>query len=341
MRRFLLPGLPLVLLCASLSGCGLLDGSDSLDDALEVVPASLSEVRFVDRAAMLERLDVEELGSDPSDEELKDYIEASREFPAYTGLDQYLVVMLEDAPFSAQDIDWEVAGYDADGGFGQVWRMDDDLDLDDVADDLVDAGYQEEDSSDGRSLSIDLNDVGEDEQYFVTMQSLTILPDDHLIVTGPLTDDFVEVISDDADSAVDKDSFEELADGTDDAEFAALGRDDLACLGTRVTAEGAEELEGLGHPEQTGFFVHGDDGETRSVLLFDDDQAAEDDAEEREDYLAGGTDPVSGQPFAEIAESEVDTDGPRVQVDLEFDEPQMVASVVSRRGYAGFSACGP
>ena len=41
--------------------------------------------------------------------------------------------MLEDAPFTAQDIEWEVAGYDADNGFGQVWRMDDDLDLDDVA----------------------------------------------------------------------------------------------------------------------------------------------------------------------------------------------------------------
>ena len=50
--------------------------------------------------------------------------------------------MLEDAPFSAQDVEWEIVGYDGDDGFGRVWKMNDDLDLDDVADELVDAGLR-------------------------------------------------------------------------------------------------------------------------------------------------------------------------------------------------------
>ena len=340
MRRVAVLALPLALVASSLTGCGLLGDSDTLDDALEVVPASMSEVRFLDREAMVERLDVEALDADPSDEDLEAYVDASTTFPAYTSLDQHLVRMLDGAPFTSQDIEWEVAGFDADSGFGQVWKMDDDLDLDEVADDLVDRGYEEEDG-DGRRLSIDLNEIGEDEQYLIALQTVTLLPDDHLVVTGPLADDFLDVISDDADSAVDNESFDELVDGTDDVEFAALARDDLACPGVRADPEHEAALEELGRPEQTGFFVHGDDGDARSVLLFDDDGAAEDDAGAREDYLAEGRDPVSGEPFDDFAESEIDTDGERVHVDLTFDEPQILAAVISRRAYSGFSACAP
>lgn len=337
MQRVALLALPLGLAATGLTGCGLLGGSSSLEDALEVVPASVSEVRFFDRSATLERLDVEDLDADPSDAELETYLEASRTFPSYTALDQHLVLMLEDAPFSAQDIDWEVAGYDNDNGFGQVWKMDDDLDLDEVVDELVDAGYEKDDVDDGSTLSIDLDDVGEHQQYFVAMQTMTVLPDDHLIVTGPLMDDFVEVIADDADSAVDEESFGELAGSTDDVEFAALARDDLACL--RTPDEEAARAE-LGQPEQTGFFVHGDDGEARSVLLFDDDQSAEDDAEAREGYLTDGSNPISGEPFDAYAQWEVETDDARVHVDLEFDDPQILPSLVSRRDYSSFAACG-
>ena len=341
MRRSRVSLLLLLPVGGSLVGCGLLGGSDGFDDALEVVPASVSEVRFFDREAALERLDVDDLEADPSDEELEEYVEKSREFPAYTALDQYLVPMLESAPFSAQDIVWEVAGYDADGGFGQVWRMDDDLELDDVVDDLVDAGYEEDGAGDGTTLTVELSDIGEDQQYFAAMPTLTVLPDEHLIVTGPLTDDFLEVISDDADSTVDKDTFDDLVDGTDDIEFAALARDDLACRSTRMTPEQLDGLAPLGRPEQTGFVVHGEDGDARSVLLFDDEEAADDDAGAREDYLTEGSNPISAEPFDAYADWEVEADGERVHVDLAFDDARILPAVISRRDYTAFSACGP
>ena len=248
--------------------------------------------------------------------------------------------MLDTAPFSAQDVEWEVVGYEGDG-FGRVWRMNDDLDLDDVADELVDSGFEEE-SGEGRTLSIDLGDIATEEQYLVSMQTITLLPDEHLIVTGPLADDVLDVIEDDADSAVDDGTFENLADSTDDVEVADLTRDDRACLEVeRLTPEELESsgIGGLGRPEGTGFFVHGDEADVRQVLLFEDGDAAEEDAEAREQYLSEESSPVSGVPYTEFAEWEIDTDGEKEQIDLDYDEPRVVAAVLQRRDFV--SLCPP
>ena len=341
MRRSLIPAVTLALGGASLTGCGLLGGSSSLDDALEVVPSSVDRVIFFDRAAAVERLDIEELEEDPSEEELHSYLEEVRELPYFTELDSSLVQMLETAPFSAQDVEWEVAAYEGDDGFGRVWKMNDDLDLDDVADELVDAGFEEE-SGEGRTLSIDLEEIGEDERYLFSMQTVTLLRDDHLIVTGPLADDVLDVIADDADSAVDDDTFEDLVDSTDDVEVAQMARDDKACQAIdRLSPEQLEAsgIDELGHPEETGFFVHGDKADVRSVLLFDDEDAAEEDAEAREEFLADGSSPVSGVPYEEFAEWEIDTDGDQERIDLDYDEPEVVSAVISRGDFV--SVCPP
>jgi hypothetical protein len=342
MRTVAVIALPFALVASSLTGCGLLGGSDSLDDALEVVPASMTEVRFFDREAALDRLDIDDLQADPSDDELEAYVDASREVPTSTALDQYLLPMLADAPFSAQDIEWEITGYDTDNAFGRVWKMDDDLDLDDVADDLVDLGFAEE-AGDGRHLSIDLDGIGEDVQYLVPLQSVSLLPDDHLVVTGPLADDFLDVISDDADSAVDEESFDELLDGTDDVELAVLSRDAAFCsLGaSRLSADqlGAAGLADLGHPDQTAFFVHGDDGKARSVLQFADEAAADDDAEAREQFLAEAVSPVSGVPYSEFGTFDVEADGEQVRIDVTYDDPRDIPAVIGRNDYP--SVCVP
>jgi hypothetical protein len=341
MRRSLVPGLAVVLVVPALTGCGLFGGSSSLDDALEVMPGTASRVIFFDRASAAERLDLEELDADPSDEELESYIDDTQELPYFTELDRSLIQMLETAPFSAQDVEWEVVGYESDG-FGRVWRMNDDLDLDDVADELVDSGFEEE-SGEGRTLSIDLHDIAAEEQYLVAMQNITLLPDDHLIVTGPLANDVLDVINDDADSAVDTDAFEDLVDGTDDVEFADLARDDLACsFGTSRLAPEQQAASGigeLGHPEEVGFFVYGDEPEARSVLKFDSDEAAEDDAEAREEYLDEASSPVSGVPYSEFGDWEIEADGDQVRIDITYDDAKDVPAVVTRGDY--LSVCAP
>ena len=242
MRRSLVPVLTLALVGTSLTGCGLFGGSSRLDDALEVVPGSSSRVIFFDRAAAIERLDVDEIDADSSEDEIDEYVDAVLELPWSTELDRYLLTMLEDAPFTAQDVDWEVSAYDIDDGFGRVWRMNDDLDLDDVVDDLKDLGFEEEGSDDdAHTLRIDLEDLGDEQPYLTPLLNVTIVPDEHLIITGPQADNVAEVVADDADSAVDTDAFEDLIDSTDDVELADLARDDMACsLGfTRLSPEQA------------------------------------------------------------------------------------------------------
>ncbi len=274
-------------------------------------------------------------------EDLIDSTDDVQELPYFTELDSSLVQMLETAPFSAQDVDWEVSAYEGDDGFGRVWRMNDDLDLDDVADELVDAGFEEV-SGEGRSLTIDLQEIATDERYLISMQTVTLLPDDHLIVTGPLADDVLDVIADDADSAVDDDTFEDLVDSTDDVEVAQMARDDKACQEVdRLSPEQLEAsgIDELGHPEETGFFVHGDEGDVRSVLLFDDEDAAEEDAEAREEFLADGSSPVSGVPYEEFADWEIDTDGEQERIDLDYDEPEVVSAVIARGDFV--SVCPP
>ena len=325
MRRGPLLTLALVLISTPLTGCGILDGSSSLEDALEVVPGDVDRVTFFDREAAVERVG--------DDLEL---------LPFRTELDRYLSVMIEDAPFSAADIDWEVVGY-VDDSFGRAWRMDDDLDLDDVADELVELGYDEDGSGDLRTLEIGLDEVDDEHTYLQSMQSVTIVPDEHLMITGPLGPDLVDVVDDDEDSAVDTDAFEDLVDSTDDVEVADLARADTVCsLGDAELSPEQLESSGvteLGRPDETAYFVHGDEGETRSVLKFGDDDAAEDDAGAREELLADGTSPVSGVPYSEFGDFDVETDGDQVRIDIDYDNPKDVSAVITRRDYP--SVCAP
>ncbi len=341
MRRSLVPPLVLSLVGTSLTGCGLFGGSSSLDDALEVVPGSATRVIFFDRAAAIERLDVDEIDADSSEHEIDEYVNAVRELPWSSELDSYLLTMLEDAPFTAQDVEWEVTSYDNDDGFGRVWRMNDDLDLDDVIDDLKELGFEEEGSDDdAHALHIDLEDVGEDQSYPTPLLNITVVPDEHLIIGGPQAADVADVVADDADSAVDTDAFEDLIDSTDDVELADLSRDDMACaLGfSRLSPEQVEAsgVEELGHPDEVGFFVHGDEAETRSVLQFADDGAAEDDAEAREKFLEEGSSPISGVPYSEFGSWDVEADGDQVRIDIDYDDPQDVPALVSRGDYLSF-----
>jgi hypothetical protein len=332
---------PLVLVATSLSGCGLLGGSSSLDDALEVVPGSAERIAFVDRAAIAERFEVDDVETGDDVTEIEEYVEASLEFPMSTKLSRYLVLMQE-APFSELDIEWEISSFEGEE-FVRVWKMQDDLDLDEVGDELVDElGFEERDgSADARFFTIDTAAIDQEHPYLVSLMNLTIVPDEHLMITGPGAEDALDAVNDDADSAVDSDSFEDLVDSTDDVEVAALARGDAACSSTgplspeQLEASGMEEL---GRAEQHGFFVHGDEGDARSVLVFEDEEAAEDDAKAREAFLEDGTSPYSGVPYAEFGDWEIETDGVQVRIDVDYDEPETIPAVISRGDYLGVCA---
>ena len=224
-------------------------------------------------------------------------------------LDLDLVPGLERTSLTADDVEWGVAGYEGED-LARVWKIDEDVDLDDVD---------------------------------ATSSSFEVLPDAHLVVAGALTDEVLSVVADDQDSLVDSGSFEVLVDSTDDVEVADLSRGDAVCslgdLRPRSKQLEAAGIADLTAPDSSGFFVHGDDGQVRTVMLFGDGDTAAEAADEREALLTDGASPVSGVPYSEFGSYDVESDGEQVRIDVEYDDPGDAAAVLARRDYP--SICVP
>jgi hypothetical protein len=345
-----------VLALGALSACSLIPGSSSdLEDALEVMPADATSVTFVGRAATAERLDVDDVETGADEDDLDRYLQAVRETAAATRLTDYLVVMQE-AAFTDLDVVWEISGQGADGGPWTAWKTDDGLDLDDIGDDLVDAGYEESEVGGQRAFRADIGDADPstsllgDRYPVAVMGEVLLVPDEHLVLTGPDTEAVLDVVEDDQDSLVDAQDFEDVVDAADDAELAHLRRDvDCAAAlgGSRVSPEQVESLadglglEDLGRPESTGFFVHGNDAATTTVLQFADDDAAEADATVRAAWIEdGGALARTQEPIDDVAEWDAEADGPLVRIDHEFDGGVTMAVQVALAG-DGFALCAP
>ena len=351
--------LSLVAVCSlagSLVGCSLIPGSSSdLEDALEVVPADATSVSFVGRAAMAERLDVEvETGAD--DRELGRYLQAVDEAGVATRLTPFLGVM-GDAALSDADIVWEVSGSGDDEGPWTVWKTDDDLDLDEVGDDLADAGYEESETGGERRFRAELAAADPEtslvgDRYPVgVMGDVVLVPDEHLVLTGPDVEATLDVVQDDEDSLVDTQDFEEVAGAVDDVELAQLRRD-IDCaealrLGPANPQQIAEQAELLGvselaRPDSTGFLVHGDDGATTTLLEFGDDEAAEADAEAREAWLEASTSlPPGRQSLMEDVTWDIETDGSVVRIDHEIGEGGPTNAIAAGFTEDPFALCAP
>ncbi|WP_182526592.1 hypothetical protein [Nocardioides dongkuii] len=361
MRRTAIAALVLSTACP-VTGCSLLSDSSSdsspsspsadLEEALDVVPDTATSVTYVGRAAAAERLEIDDVETGADEEDVDRYLEGLREsMAATTTLTDYLPQMQE-AAFSDLDLEWEVSAQ-GDDGMWVVWRIDDDVDLDEVADDMVAAGYEETEEDGGRHLRSSLGAASSDGRRYPVevMMSPVLVPDEHLIIVSPDPEAVLEVITDDGDSVLDAEDLDEVVDAADDAEFAHLRRD-IDCgavyedgpLSPEETEQlnAASGLEDLGRPDATGFFVHGDDaGTTTTVLAFADDDAAKADATAREAWLEGEPLLASGGPFTQDATWDVETDGPLVRIDHDYGTGD--ASTASSLAFDGdgFALCAP
>jgi hypothetical protein len=329
----------------ALAGCGLLDGGSTVEDALEYLPADTFDVFFSDRAAMAERVGIDDIDPrDISDGDVEDYAEivadeGTEDALAVTRLDAYYELM-RDAPINAFDIEWEARatwGDDRDDpdGSATVWKVGDDLDFDYLADDLEDKGW-ERSGSDGRVLlSIDVNDpdtvsfdglVGA--TYPAPVMANILLDEDEQVVavagTADALPDVAEVIADDADSLADDGGMDDLLDATDgDPEIARLvsgGPELCRDPDDRFLKQALAEYGDLGRPDARAFFVSGDDEPTARVALhFDSAEAAKDDLEVREELVDEGTDLLSRKPFTDLGDFELERDGDLVLIDEDYD----------------------
>ncbi|HVK29648.1 MAG TPA: hypothetical protein VM575_15000 [Nocardioides sp.] len=329
----------LSLLATGLAGCGLLDGSSPVEDALEYLPASATTVLFVDRAAMTERLDVDDLSTGASEDELSDLLEAQQEEGYVTVLNAWMRVM-QDAAFSDLDVEWEASGTSTDEGRVTVWKLDDDVDFDAIADDLADAGYERGESGGIETFEASLEDADENQlfggRYPSELRSLALVPDEHLVLYGAL-DLAVDVANDDADSLSDEGSFTDLLDeapDADDLEYAGMTVEPLCGLGARVTPEQAAEIyQGIGHPDG-GIALFADPDAVTAERLFDADGDAEDDAKGLGGYLED-----RGAASGFDVDLDIEDDGKAVTAEASFDDRRPMVQAWNR--FDGPFACPP
>lgn len=251
----LVPVTALLLLTSGLSGCGLLDGSSHLEESLEYLPAGTTSVTFVDRA------------------------EAGEDFgTALTVWDR----AMDGAAFHDEDIEWEATGT-GDDGLARVWKMSRDLDFDEVADDLLDAGYERSGPKDRPVFHADLQKAGTDGlvggRYPSQLLDIALVADESVIVTGGDVEAAAKAATDEKDSLADDGGFGDLLDQAGDQDglaYASVSVQPLCGAGGRTTPAQSEQLYGdLGTPDGLALFARPDDP-VRAVRLFDGDGAEQD-----------------------------------------------------------------
>lgn len=319
LRRASLVPVPLVLVLvtSALGGCGLLGGGSDLDD----------------------------------EDDLDRYIETMAEAPSSTELSQYVGPM-QDAAFSDLDVRWQVQGFAPDEPVWTAWKLDDDIDLGDVGDDLVDAGYEEDEVDGLRHFTIEVaaadpTDQTFDGRYPIALRDVTLVPDEQLVVATPDADEVAGVIEGDDDTVADDDALDSVVGAVSDVEFASLQRGDETCAlsAVRLTPQVLEALRGaglaeLGAPEAKGLFLAGDDAAVSSVLSFADADEAGADAEARATYLRDGSSLVTAQPYSELGDFEVAQDGELVTVEADYDGGPRTAVNAAQAGDDP-GICGP
>lgn len=320
-RSALVAAIVVPLAGAGLSGCGLFEGSSRLEEALEYLPADTESVSFVDRVKAAERLGVEDVDADSSEEELEEYVDAMSAAGVQTSLARWVDVMAEDAAFSDFDVEWEAWAATSDEG-ARLLKMSDELDLAEVGDDLVDAGYDESGSGDVREFTASTDDIDElnyviGDRYPADMLEVAVVPDEHLMVIGGW-DEVIDAVADDDDSMADDGGFEDLLDEADDVdalEFAALRTGEATCRGATEERRFGDPFDALGRPESSAFFDAGPDEPRRAVLLFESDEEASADAELREE-----TTELYDDLFGGTGDYVVDHDGELVTVETDDEE---------------------
>ncbi len=309
------------LLTTGLTGCGLLDGGSRLEEALEYLPADTDSVTFVDRAKAAERLGVDDVDAESSDDDLEEYVDVVSGAGVDTSLTRWTDLMAESAAFTDLDVEWQAWAASDDEG-AQVLKMSDDLDLDDVGDDLVDAGYDESGSDDVRAFTASTDDVDPEayligERYPGNLLEVAVVPDEHLMIIGGW-DEVIDAVLDDDDSMADDGGFDDLLDEADDLEaleFATLFTGDATCAGADPERRYSDSANALGRPESSAFFDAGPDHAQRAVLLFGSEDEAAADAEQREEVI-----PTYDEWFSSEGTYEVAQDGEVVTVKTDDEE---------------------
>lgn len=336
-----------------------------LADALATLPASTELVRFVDRTDAAARLGIDDLDALDSPAAVREY-EAARMSAewAFTELGGFAEVMSTRGAFSELDVRWEARGAlpDAKGRLDgwAVFRLEDEVDLEAVADAMVEAGYTEAELDGRRHLTApapDQEGMVDGTYPFGLLDRVTVLPEEHLVVTGG-AGPVLDVLDGKGASLAEDDKLADVAQPAPGVEYAELRTaETIDCAAPLAGAEkvapetlkgawAALGMAGLRKPEASALYVVTSDEEGEppvrgvTLLQFGDAATAAADAEARSAWLAKGTDQITrlamGQLYTPVGE--VVVDGSRVALEWTYGT-NLSAGVRAHQAGAGIASC--
>lgn len=296
------------------------ESAGSVQEALGYIPidASYAEIRAQLQAE--ERLGIDDVDTGAADVQIERYLHAEQDNPWIDN--DYAVDLMsmnaDETAFTALDIDWSAAvgvGPPGSGSFVQLYGMDSGLDLDEVADEMVDAGWRGFEVEGGRRLEADITKLdpstGLVGGYPARESELVLLPGEHLMVSGDY-ERVLDVIAGNSESLRASNEISQVLGADGDPQYAYLTRDGQTCtdlaavIGSQLPPAQVEQIReelgisGMQVPLATASLVvaDGDALSTTSRLLFSTEEEAADDKAARATYLREGTSLLTRQPVA-------------------------------------------
>jgi hypothetical protein len=326
-----LVGLLVVVLVAAGLGWWLLGRGPTgpLADAFRTLPADSLRLGYTDWARVTEELDAPRGKKALDDEVMTEFL--GRAYDADVTTTSAVVDsfpgLAANFGLTPADAEWEAYGQGREGAV-DVLRLDDEVDLDKVAERLEEAGYDEPDDRDGVWVGSPELVAALDEPLTTMQQNVALLHDQRLLLMADdptYLEQSLPVASGDEDSVMAKDGVPDLVDTVGDAESAQLWVGDFACEDLAMSKadavdqrEGDRLTEAAGgvHPLDGLVLARGSGRQATVAMWFATDAQAEEDLQPRTD-LARGDAPGQGGTFADrFSVTEAVQDGRLVRLDL-------------------------
>lgn len=337
-----------VVVVLLLAGAGLvawraLSPGTPLQQAMELAPADATRFSWTDWDGVRRELDAG-VGVDSSAEEVDAFLTEAfaADLSSTSALGTSAGVMQEELGFSPATVSWELLAQSGAGAV-EVLKVGDEVDLDAVADRLVDLGWTEPDEEDGVWVGGPDVLAGVGTMLTPELQHVALVPDEGLVLTSDQAPFLEQVL--DGDGA--PDDLVDLAASLEDPLAAAVYDGAYACEHLAMAqadedaqAEADQLLEAAGEVHPLTGFAMGvlPDGDVRAVMQVEDADDAPGDAEARA-RLAAGPAPGQGGGFADrFSVERAGSEGRQVVLDLSPVEGSYVLSDLTS-GPVLFATC--
>jgi hypothetical protein len=317
------------VVAVTLSGCGRSAGTATpagapapVRQALQLVPASVTQVEFADQAAAKKRWGLADLtGSAFIDKsqaaKRKEFIQHSMQSASGVELLTY-AAMMDDWGWNAMDVDWEVRYFRANQPPVTINKLRDGLDMTVVTKSFTDHGFRQTGSGDELRFDGNLSNAG----ARAFLRGVTVIPSRHLLIMARPEGAKLPA----ADSSLgSNDTAEQLTAGMNPIDYVALSvgpdacLDPVAALGRSVSPEQAKEAAAkLGTFGTIGGAAAAviDDEKALVRTIYADDAAAAADLAARQKLMTDGRSLVSQERYSKIFPGSVTADGKFLQYDL-------------------------